>query len=167
MDHKSPNDTRYPTIAVLAGLIVAGIVALPIYVPRIGEPAQDVLSWLALIPAVSGFLVASALKIADQWERAVVLRMGKYRGLRGPGLFFLIPFIDRIAYHIDQRIRTTDFAAESCLTNDTVPVNVDAIAFWVVYDAERGCARSPELLRGCRTGRPNRTARRHWQARPG
>ncbi|MEE9265592.1 MAG: slipin family protein, partial [Gammaproteobacteria bacterium] len=65
------------------------------------------------------------------------LRMGKYRGLRGPGMFLVIPILDRVTYHIDQRIRTTDFGAESCLTKDTVPVNVDAIAFWIVYDVER------------------------------
>jgi len=66
-----------------------------------------------------------------------VLRFGKYLGLRGPGLFYVVPIMDRVGYHIDQRIRTTDFGAESCLTKDTVPVNVDAIAFWIVYDAER------------------------------
>jgi regulator of protease activity HflC (stomatin/prohibitin superfamily) len=89
------------------------------------------------IGAVVGALIGSSIKFADQWEKAVVLRMGKYRGLRGPGMFFVVPVIDRVTYHIDQRIRTTDFGAESCLTKDTVPVNVDAIAFWIVYDAER------------------------------
>ena len=84
-----------------------------------------------------GVLLASSIKVADQWEKAVVLRLGKYRGIRGPGPFLVIPIVDRIPYHIDQRIRTTDFGAESCLTKDTVPVNVDAIAFWIVYDAER------------------------------
>ncbi|MBI4409888.1 MAG: slipin family protein, partial [Gemmatimonadetes bacterium] len=64
-------------------------------------------------------------------------RLGRYRGLRGPGFFTVVPVIDRVSYHIDQRIRTTAFGAESCLTKDTVPVDVDAIAFWVVYDAER------------------------------
>jgi regulator of protease activity HflC (stomatin/prohibitin superfamily) len=91
----------------------------------------------AAVAAAAGLFVASSIKYADQWEKAVVLRMGKYRGLRGPGMFFLVPIIDRISYHIDQRLRTTDFGAESCLTKDTVPVNVDAIAFWIVYDAER------------------------------
>jgi hypothetical protein len=66
-----------------------------------------------------------------------VLRLGRYRGLRGPGFFAVMPIIDRVGYHIDQRIRTTAFGAESCLTKDTVPVDVDAIAFWVVYDVER------------------------------
>ena len=77
------------------------------------------------------------MKYTDQWEKAVVLRLGRYRGLRGPGYFAIVPILDRVAYTIDQRIRTTAFGAESCLTRDTVPVNVDAIAFWIVRDAER------------------------------
>jgi regulator of protease activity HflC (stomatin/prohibitin superfamily) len=89
------------------------------------------------VGAAISLLLGSSIKFADQWEKAIVLRMGKYRGMRGPGLFFVFPVIDRVSYHIDQRIRTTDFGAESCLTKDTVPVNVDAIAFWIVYDAER------------------------------
>ncbi|MBR9988406.1 MAG: slipin family protein, partial [Gemmatimonadetes bacterium] len=91
----------------------------------------------AVAGAVAGVLLASSLKFADQWEKAVVLRLGRYQGLRGPGFFAVIPIIDRVGYHIDQRIRTTAFGAESCLTKDTVPVDVDAIAFWVVYDVER------------------------------
>jgi regulator of protease activity HflC (stomatin/prohibitin superfamily) len=67
----------------------------------------------------------------------VLLRLGSYKGLRGPGYFAIIPVLDRVAYTIDQRIRTAAFGAESCLTRDTVPVNVDAIAFWIVRDAER------------------------------
>jgi len=82
-------------------------------------------------------LLAVSIKYTDQWEKAVLLRLGRYRGLRGPGYFAIVPIIDRVAYTIDQRIRTTAFGAESCLTRDTVPVNVDAIAFWIVRDAER------------------------------
>ena len=127
----SPNDTRYPVPALAAavggaaiagsGLLLAGL-ALPI--------AGGVAVGVAAI-------LGSSIKYSDQWEKAVVLRFGRYQGLRGPGLFGVIPIVDRIGYHIDQRIRTTAFAAESCLTRDTVPVDVDAIAFWVVYDAER------------------------------
>jgi len=127
----SPDDTRYPFVAVAAaagvgaatvgGLLVAGL-AFPV--------AAGVAGALAAA-------VGSSIKYSDQWEKAVVLRFGRYRGLRGPGLFGVIPIVDRIGYHIDQRIRTTAFAAESCLTRDTVPVDVDAIAFWIVYDAER------------------------------
>jgi regulator of protease activity HflC (stomatin/prohibitin superfamily) len=82
-------------------------------------------------------LLAASIKYTDQWEKAVVLRLGRYRGLRGPGYFAIVPILDRVAYTIDQRIRTAAFGAESCLTRDTVPVNVDAIAFWIVRDAER------------------------------
>jgi len=78
-----------------------------------------------------------APRIAQQWERAVVLRFGRFVGLRGPGLFFIVPFVDRVASLIDQRTITTSFAAEQTLTSDTVPVNVDAVLFWLVHDAER------------------------------
>jgi regulator of protease activity HflC (stomatin/prohibitin superfamily) len=92
----------------------------------------------AAVPAVAiALFLGASIKYADQWERAVLLRMGRYRGLRGPGFFAVIPILDRVSYHIDQRIRTSDFGAESCLTRDTVPVDVDAIAFWVVNNAER------------------------------
>jgi regulator of protease activity HflC (stomatin/prohibitin superfamily) len=127
----SPNDTRYPAIAAVAGLVAAVVAG------GIGLLASASLLLAAVVAVLVGVVFASSVKFADQWEKAVVLRMGRYRGLRGPGMFFVIPMIDRVGYHIDQRIRTTDFAAESCLTKDTVPVNVDAIAFWVVYDAER------------------------------
>jgi regulator of protease activity HflC (stomatin/prohibitin superfamily) len=89
------------------------------------------------VGAVTGVFVAASIKYTDQWEKAVLMRLGRYRGLRGPGYFTVIPILDRVSYHIDQRIRTTAFGAESCLTRDTVPVNVDAIAFWIVRNAER------------------------------
>lgn len=82
-------------------------------------------------------LIASSIHVADQWEKAVILRMGSYRGLRGPGLFFIIPIIDRIDKYIDQRVRVTDFLAEQTLTKDTVPVNVDAVVYWTVWDVEK------------------------------
>lgn len=84
-----------------------------------------------------GALLFFGIKVADQWEKAVVLRFGKFRGLRGPGLFVIIPIVDRIATFVDQRVRATDVTAESALTRDTVPVNVDAIVFWLVWDAEK------------------------------
>lgn len=82
-------------------------------------------------------LLAASIQIADQWEKAVVLRLGKYRGLKGPGIFFIIPIIDRIINYIDQRIRVTDFKAEQTLTKDTVPVNVVAVLYWTVWDVEK------------------------------
>jgi len=91
----------------------------------------------AIIGAVLGLLLAQSPKIARQWERAVVLRLGKYVGLRGPGLFWIIPFVDSVSAWVDQRVITTSFAAEETLTSDTVPVNVDAVLFWMVYDPEK------------------------------
>src|SRR4051812_37897571 len=91
----------------------------------------------AIIGVLLGLLLAQSPKIARQWERAVVLRLGKFVGLRGPGLFWIIPFVDSISTWIDQRVITTGFAAEETLTSDTVPVNVDAVLFWVVYDPEK------------------------------
>jgi regulator of protease activity HflC (stomatin/prohibitin superfamily) len=78
-----------------------------------------------------------SLKVADQWQKVAVLRLGRYQGLRGPGLFHIIPVIDTMSKFVDQRIRVTDVTAESALTRDTVPVNVDAIVFWVVWNAEK------------------------------
>ncbi len=75
--------------------------------------------------------------MAEQWQKAAVLRLGRYIGLRGPGIFFIIPVIDSISQYVDQRVRVTDVKAESALTRDTVPVNVDAIVFWLVWNAEK------------------------------
>jgi regulator of protease activity HflC (stomatin/prohibitin superfamily) len=91
----------------------------------------------AIIGVLLGLLLAQSPKIAKQWERAVVLRLGKFVGLRGPGLFWIIPFVDSVSTWIDQRVITTGFAAEETLTMDTVPVNVDAVLFWMVYDPEK------------------------------
>ena len=82
-------------------------------------------------------LLASSIHIADQWDRAVVLRMGKYQGLKGPGPFMIIPIIDSVSTYIDQRVRVSAFKAEQTLTKDTVPVNVDAVVYWTVWDVEK------------------------------
>ena len=86
---------------------------------------------------VVGLLLAQSPQIAQQWERMVVLRLGRFIGLRGPGLFWIVPFIDTVPKRIDQRVITSGFAAEQTLTMDTVPVNVDAVLFWMVVDAEK------------------------------
>src|SRR3954464_2671958 len=91
----------------------------------------------AIIGVLLGLFLAQAPKIARQWERAVVLRLGKFVGLRGPGLFWILPFVGSVSMWIDQRVITTAFAAEETLTMDTVPVNVDAVLFWMVYDPEK------------------------------
>jgi len=90
-----------------------------------------------LVTITVALLVAPAVQIAYQWERAVVLRFGRFKALRKPGLFVVLPVIDKVAQFVDQRIRVTDFSAETTLTSDTVPVSVDAIAFWMVWDAQK------------------------------
>jgi len=87
--------------------------------------------------ALVGLYLLFAIRVADQWERVAVLRFGKYTGLKGPGLFHLIPVVDTISRYVDQRVRVANVSAESTLTRDTVPVNVDAIVFWMVWNAEK------------------------------
>jgi regulator of protease activity HflC (stomatin/prohibitin superfamily) len=91
----------------------------------------------AVVLVIASIILASSIYIADQWEKAVVLRMGKFNGLKGPGIFIIIPIIDRVHSYIDQRVRVSVFKAEQTLTKDTVPVNVDAIVYWTVWDVEK------------------------------
>lgn len=90
-----------------------------------------------IISMAFSVLLSNSIHIADQWERAVVLRMGKYSGLKGPGLFMIIPIIDRVSTYIDQRVRVSAFKAEQTLRKDTVPVNVDTVVYWTVWDVEK------------------------------
>ena len=119
------NPVSFTVFALLSGGLgiawVAQLIAAPVAVAGV---------------AVSIF-IAAAIQIADQWERAVVLRMGKFTGLKGPGPFLIFPVIDRVANYVDQRVRVTDFVAEETLTKDTVPVNVDAVVYWMVWDVEK------------------------------
>ncbi len=93
------------------------------------------------VPVFAAVLIGAyflfAIQVAKQWEKAAVLRFGRYRGMRGPGMFLIVPVVDTVSRYIDQRVRVTDVKAESALTRDTVPVNVDAIVFWLVWDAEK------------------------------
>jgi regulator of protease activity HflC (stomatin/prohibitin superfamily) len=93
--------------------------------------------WIIASTFVFALIVSSAIKIAAQWDRAMVLRLGRFHALRGPGLFFIIPIIDTIPYWIDIRVITTSFTAEKTLTKDTVPVDVDAVLFWKVIDPKK------------------------------
>jgi len=99
------------------------------------------LPWIDfLIPAILlaiAILIPKTLMVANQWEKGIVLRLGRLRSISGPGLFWIVPFYDEVAAWIDQRIQTTEFTAEQALTRDTVPVTVNAIVFWQVYDTER------------------------------
>jgi regulator of protease activity HflC (stomatin/prohibitin superfamily) len=91
----------------------------------------------AIVGLLLGLFLAQSPKVAKQWERGVVLRLGRYVGLKGPGLFWVVPLVDTVSSWVDQRTITTAFAAEQTLTADTVPVNVDAVLFWMVYDPEK------------------------------
>jgi len=116
-------------VSVLVFILIAGTGV--VLTTATGSPA-----WVAGA-AIIGVLAALSPRVAQQWERAVVLRLGRFIGLQGPGLFWIVPFIDVVARSIDQRMITTAFAAEQTLTMDTVPVNVDAVLFWVVHDPEK------------------------------
>ena len=119
-------------INVVSVGVFAAVTATGLVLTRLtGSPA-----WV-IGAAIVGLVLAQAPRIAQQWERAVVLRLGRFVGLRGPGLFWIVPFVDSVARMIDQRTITTSFAAEQTLTSDTVPVNVDAVLFWMVHDAEK------------------------------
>jgi regulator of protease activity HflC (stomatin/prohibitin superfamily) len=114
----------------------------------IGLFLSELIGISILIPALLfSIFIATSINIADQWEKAVVLRMGKYNGLKGPGLFFIIPIVDKVDDYIDQRVRVTDFKAEQTLTKDTVPVNVDAVVYWTVWDVEKAALEVQEYQR--------------------
>jgi regulator of protease activity HflC (stomatin/prohibitin superfamily) len=100
-----------------------------------------------LVPTiVAAGLIAPMIQIALQWEKAIILRFGRFKCIRGSGVFVILPIIDKVANYVDQRIRVTDFKAETTLTKDTVPVNVDAIAFWMVWDAEKSVLEVEDFL---------------------
>jgi regulator of protease activity HflC (stomatin/prohibitin superfamily) len=112
-------------VAVVSAAVGFGLAALT------GKP-------LFLVAGVAvGAWFLFSIKVADQWEKVAVLRLGRYIGLRGPGLFLVIPIVDQLSRTVDQRVRTAGVKAESTLTRDTVPVNVDAVVFWLVWNAEK------------------------------
>jgi regulator of protease activity HflC (stomatin/prohibitin superfamily) len=123
----------FPTLIffVIFGLGVALAYA------RHGVAATWEVAGISIGAFVLALLVSAAIQIADQWDRAVILRLGQFHSLRGPGLFFIIPIIDAIPFWIDTRVITTGFKAEKTLTKDTVPVDVDAVLFWKVLDPKK------------------------------
>jgi len=127
-------------VSITVLVILLGITAGLYFLQFIGVPVAAAL-------AIISILFVSSIQIADQWEKAVVLRMGRFSGLKGPGLFFIIPILDRISSYIDQRVRVTEFRAEQTLTKDTVPVNVDAVVYWTVWDVEKAALEVQEYVR--------------------
>ena len=128
---------NFVAVAILAGALALGAAGWAL----VGNVIP------LIVAAVIGLLVMPSPKIAQQWERAIVLRFGRYVGLRGPGLFWIVPFIDRVSSVIDQRTIASGFAAEQTLTADTVPVNVDAVLFWMVHDAEKAALEVQDYAR--------------------
>lgn len=135
-NNKSDKPVNAPTNAPRFNIVAALLFLAPTLV-GVGVSVLFTNPLGLLLGLLLGFIAMLSPRVANQWERAIVLRLGRYVGLRGPGLFWVIPFVDNVKAWIDHRILVTDFAAESTLTSDTVPVNVDAIMFWVVYDAEK------------------------------
>ncbi len=130
MNDKIPLNKHVNLVSIFIFLILTLANAILFYLELISLT-------IALIGLAATLFIAATLKISDQWEKAVVLRMGKFIGLKGPGWFLIIPIIDRVDKYIDQRVRVTDIRADSTLTKDTVPVNVDAVVYWTVWDAEK------------------------------
>jgi hypothetical protein len=130
------DDPRIPAIAgTLFGVCIFIAAIAPI---TLGGKANDAAlgAWV-VVWTLLGLYILFGLKVASQWEKAVVLRLGKFRALKGPGMFWIVPIVDSIPTWIDGRVMVTPFAAQKTLTKDTVPVDVDAVLFWVVWDAEK------------------------------
>lgn len=123
---------QFSSVGITACII--SIAAFGAVAMTLREPARTA---VIVTGVLIGIYLLFAIKVIDQWEKVALLRFGKYRGLRGPGLFFILPVIESLSKYVDQRVRVTTVSAESTLTRDTVPVNVDAILFWVVWNAEK------------------------------
>lgn len=139
VSQKKPAKDYDPHISGIAGTIFGVFIAATIISAIIMDGRIDG-GWIGLYVIAMilvGTYILFALKVASQWEKAVLLRLGKFHGLRGPGLFWLIPIVDTIPSWIDHRVMVSPFSAEKTLTKDTVPVDVDAVLFWVVWDAEK------------------------------
>ncbi len=125
----------FPTLVFILIVALGVAASIPTQGPTLyTNSASFAVVALATVLALG---MSLSIKVASQWERAVVLRLGKFRGLKGPGLFFIIPVIDTVPYWVDTRVITSSFKAEKTLTKDTVPVDVDAVLFWKVIDPEK------------------------------
>src|ERR1041384_7849233 len=126
-------------ISGIAGMIFGILIAVEILGTRWmdGRVSEFWIGTFVVVVTLLSVFLLFAIKVASQWEKAIVLRLGKFHALRGPGAFWIIPIIDAIPSWIDHRVMVTPFSAEKTLTKDTVPVDVDAVLFWVVWDAEK------------------------------
>jgi regulator of protease activity HflC (stomatin/prohibitin superfamily) len=137
-DQKSKkNSIRIPAIATTIYILFVIASSLVTALLQVLNAASWLIGMLLVVLNLVGLYFLFALKVADQWEKAVVLRFGRFIGLRGPGLFGIVPIVDKVSIWIDHRVIVTPFSAEKTLTKDTVPVDVDAVLFWMVWDAEK------------------------------
>jgi hypothetical protein len=125
-------ETAVPNANIVSLFVLLASIAVGLLMTFLVGSPVPVIVW-----AVVGAIAMQSPRIARQWERGIVLRLGRYHGMRGPGLFWVVPFIDIVGAWIDQRTITTSFAAEQTLSSDTVPVNVDAVLFWMVHDPQK------------------------------
>ncbi len=138
---RTSSPAAMPRVNVVAIAVLLASIAIGIWWSvQIANPVPF------LVSIVVGFVLMQSPRVAQQWERAVILRLGRFVGLRGPGLFWIVPFIDRVSSWIDQRTITTSFAAEQTLTSDTVPVSVDAVLFWMVHDVQKAALEVQEYM---------------------
>ncbi|HEY7844282.1 MAG TPA: slipin family protein [Bradyrhizobium sp.] len=121
--------------AIVLAILFAAAAALSIWLAYDSGSRSGY--WIGGILAVLAFLIPQSVMVADQWERAIVLRLGKLTAIRGPGMFAIVPIVDNVASWLDQRIQTTEINAEKALSKDTVPVNIDAVVFWQIHDPQR------------------------------
>jgi len=128
-----PKQTNPVAVTLFLLILTLGILASALT----GQFANNAVPWWMLVSFVLAFFLLFALKIANQWEKAIVLRFGKFHRVAGPGLFWVIPVVETVSSWIDQRVMVTPFSAQKTLTKDTVPVDVDAVLFWVVWDAQK------------------------------
>jgi uncharacterized membrane protein YqiK len=128
---------RVSGVAIALWILIALLSVLQIWIFIARELSETANIASAIGLNLLGLYILFALKVADQWEKAVVLRLGRFIGLRGPGIFWIVPIVDRVSDWIDHRVMVTPFSAEKTLTKDTVPVDVDAVLFWLVWDAEK------------------------------
>jgi regulator of protease activity HflC (stomatin/prohibitin superfamily) len=129
-------------VAVMLVCLAGGLVATKIT----NQP------YAAIAGALAGIYFLFGIKVVDQWEKVALLRFGRYRGLRGPGAFLIVPVVDSLSRYVDQRVRVTTVSAESALTRDAVPVNVDAIIFWLVWNAEKAILEVEDFMQAISLG---------------
>ena len=153
------------SFGILVFVIIAGLGGVLAFIVN-GIAGNTAAIGIGVVAFVVAIIASSAIRVADQWDRAIILRLGQFHALKGPGLFFMIPVVDSIPYWIDIRVITTGFKAEKTLTKDTVPVDVDAVLFWKVIDPKKAALDVAEHERvngrGCHETSPRKVGRIGW-----